>query len=376
MSASSRLDGFQRRHSWLGMPIAVFYKFFDDRGPHLAAIVTYYSFVSLFPLFLLFVTVLGFVLHGNDDLQRSIVDSALRDFPIIGGQIRQNVSALNGSGAGLAIGLLGTLYGGLGLTQAAQAVFNRIYAVPRNEQPNPFTSRLRSLLLLVLLGIGVLVTTGLSAMTSTANAFGHDLETWIRAASIAFSFALNVSLFLGAFQILTAHRLRVRDIALGGFLSALGWQILQTAGTYYLSTRLQHANEVYGNLAFVLALIAWIYLEALVVVFCAELNVVLQYRIWPRALLTPFTDDVDLTPADIRAYTSYARSERHKGFEQIEVSFDRRRADPPAVDAVATPDLSDHGSDPSELGHHTDAEVSPDAAAGLGGGRHRSEGVT
>jgi membrane protein len=44
--------------------------------------------------------------------------------------------------------------------------------------------------------------------------------------------------------------------------------------------------------------------------------------LWPRALLTPFTDDVDLTPADRRAYAGYARAERFKGFERIDVDFD------------------------------------------------------
>jgi hypothetical protein len=57
-------------------------------------------------------------------------------------------------------------------------------------------------------------------------------------------------------------------------------------------------------------------------VLAAEITVVSYRRLWPRALLTPFTDSVDLTPADERAYTAYAESERHKGFETVEVDFD------------------------------------------------------
>jgi hypothetical protein len=52
-----------------------------------------------------------------------------------------------------------------------------------------------------------------------------------------------------------------------------------------------------------------------------EVNVVLNRRLWPRALLTPFTDRVDLTDADKRAYTGYALAQRHKGFETVEVTF-------------------------------------------------------
>ncbi len=76
-----------------------------------------------------------------------------------------------------------------------------------------------------------------------------------------------------------------------------------------------------------MGLIAWIYLLAFVVVFAAETNVVRQRRLWPRALLTPFTDHVQLTPADKRAYSGYAESERHKGFEVVDVGFDRKKED-------------------------------------------------
>ena len=62
--------------------------------------------------------------------------------------------------------------------------------------------------------------------------------------------------------------------------------------------------------------------EAVAVILCAELNVVLRRKMWPRSLLTPFTDNVELTGADKRAYTSYAKAERAKGFEQIDVQYD------------------------------------------------------
>jgi hypothetical protein len=58
-----------------------------------------------------------------------------------------------------------------------------------------------------------------------------------------------------------------------------------------------------------------------------EVNVVLTRRLWPRALLTPFTDAVDLTDADRRAYASYALMNRHKGFETVAVTFDGRDGD-------------------------------------------------
>src|SRR6188472_4095818 len=103
------IDTYQRDHRWLGFPLAVAYKFGDDQGPYLAALIAYYGFLSLFPLLLLLVTVLGFVLQDNPHLQVELLDSALGQFPVIGAQLRDNVHSLKGSGAGLAVGILLTL---------------------------------------------------------------------------------------------------------------------------------------------------------------------------------------------------------------------------------------------------------------------------
>ena len=87
MQVTEWLDGYQRRHRWAGFPVAVVYKFFEDQGLYLAALITYYGFLSLFPLLLLLASLLGFVLQDNADLQQRILDSALSQFPIIGDQL-------------------------------------------------------------------------------------------------------------------------------------------------------------------------------------------------------------------------------------------------------------------------------------------------
>ncbi len=124
------VDAYQRTHRWLGFPLAVIYKFADDQGPYLAALITYYGFLSLFPLLLLLMTILAFVLDGDPHLQAKLIDSALVQFPVIGSQLSDNVHSLKGSGIGLAVGILGTLYGCLGAAGATQDAFNRAWAVP------------------------------------------------------------------------------------------------------------------------------------------------------------------------------------------------------------------------------------------------------
>ena len=318
-----RLDSFQRAHTWLGFPIATVYKFVDDQGKYLVAMITYYGFVSLFPLLLLFVTVLGFILEDDAQLQGQLVDSALAQFPIIGDQIQQNVGSIRGSGSGLAVGLLFTLYGGLGIAQAVQSAFNRVWAVPRNERPDPIRAWLRGLLLLLVIGGSVVATTAMSALSTSARAYGADIGAALRLGATTLSVVVNVLLMLAVFRVATARDVSTRDIAAGAVIAGLTWQALQLLGTYYVTNKLADATQVYGLFGIVLGLLAWIYLQALILVLCAEINVVWRRRLWPRALLTPVTDNVDLTTADEKAYASYASSEIHKGFEQVDVTFDQ-----------------------------------------------------
>ncbi|MDQ3947306.1 MAG: YihY/virulence factor BrkB family protein, partial [Actinomycetota bacterium] len=110
----AKMDGVQRRRSWLGFPLATAKKFGEDQAGNLAALISYYSFFSLFPLLLALVTILGFVLRDDAELQRKIVDSALVQFPVIGDQIRDNIGSLDGNWIALLIGLAGALWAGMG----------------------------------------------------------------------------------------------------------------------------------------------------------------------------------------------------------------------------------------------------------------------
>jgi membrane protein len=312
----------------------VLYKYGDDQGGYLAALMTYYGFVSLFPLLLLFVTILSFALQGNARLQQQVLDSALAHFPVIGDQIASNIHSFHGSVFGLVVGVLGSLYGGLGVVQAAQNALNQMWAVPRNARPNPIMARLRSLLLLLAGGVTVLATSVLSALSANVGAYGAG----VRAAAVVIGGALNVALFTAAFRVLTARPLTAREVAPGAVLAALVWQVLQWAGTLLLGHWLRGATATYGLFGIVLGLLTWIYLGAVTFVLCTELNVVRVERLWPRSLLTPFTDNVRLTAGDRRAYTSYAETERHKGFENVQVDFDEPAPQKLEPTADAAPD--------------------------------------
>jgi membrane protein len=314
----SRFDAYQRRRRWLGVPIAVVYKFVDDQGGYLAALITYYGFLSLFPLLLIFSTVLGFLLPGNPALQQQLIDSALGQFPIIGDQLGSTAQPLRGSGWGLTIGILVALYGGLGVAVAIQNAFNQVWGVPVHRRPDPVRARLRSLLLLGLLGLGVLLTTALSALVAVGERFGPGL----RIGAVVLAVITNAALFVLAFRTLTTRKVAIREVLPGSVLAAVAWQVLQSLGAIYVDYQLRGTSQVYGLFGIVLGLLAWIYVEAVVIVLAAELNAVLARRLWPRALLTMFAEDVDLTSADRRSYESYASAQQYREAESINVEFD------------------------------------------------------
>lgn len=350
MGVTHRLDAFQQRHGWAGFPLAVVYKFVEDQGPYLAALMTYYGFLSLFPLLLLLTSVLGFVLQGNPDLLGRVVDSTLRQFPVIGDQL-VDPQGLRGSALALVIGGLLALYGALGVAQAMQNAMNVAWAIPRHRRPNPLRVRLRSLLLVGVGGLAVMATTILSALGSSAGGFGVDLGPWSAVGATIAAFALNAAVFVLAFRICTSRAMPVGQLLPGAITAAVVWQLLQLFGAAYVGSVVKGATATYGVFALVLGLLAWIFLTASGIVLGAEINVVRAKRLYPRSLLTPFTDNVDLTAADRDVYTDSARAQQAKGFESVTVSFDddgqqasaRRRARD-ADEPVAHPGRRDEDS--------------------------------
>jgi membrane protein len=247
--------------------------------------------------------VLGFLLQANDHLEHQVLNSALRQFPIVGTQLGQP-HGLRGSTSAIVIGALAALYGALGLGQAAQNAICVSLAIPRNSRLNPVVSRLRSVLLLLVAGLTILVVAVLTALPSHSDV---TVTAVVLAVMVKFS---------------SSSRQNFRQVIPGALVVAILWQLLQAIGGVYVNHVVTRANSINSVFALVLGLVALIYLAATVAVLGLEINVVLANRLYPRALLTPFTDAVELTEADRRVYTMYAQAQRHKGFEQVRVDFD------------------------------------------------------
>ncbi|MDQ4148635.1 MAG: YihY/virulence factor BrkB family protein [Actinomycetota bacterium] len=310
-----RFDGYQQQHRWLAIPLAVAKKFSDDKAGYLAALVAYYAFFSLFPLLLVLVTALGFFLGRNSEFQQRVVNSVLTQFPIIGDQIRENIQSIRGSGVALAIGIAGTLLAGLAVIQALQHGMDEIWNVPVSERPNFLISKLRSLLMLLVLGGGAIGATLVSGIA--AGGSGGVWSIPLRFAGFIGSLALNFGLFMVAFRVLTVAPISWRDVWKGALFAAVAWALLQHLGSFYVSRQLRNAGQVYGFFAIVIGLLSWLYVGAQLTLLAAETNVVLARRLWPRSL----SKQGDVTHAETRALSGLAEQEQRHPRESIDVSF-------------------------------------------------------
>jgi YihY family inner membrane protein len=316
------VDGQQQRHAWIAFIFAIVKKYGDDRGPQLSALLTYYGFMSLFPLLLIFTTILGFI--GNDHIEHSVVGTTLAQFPVFGEQIGKDAAhPLTGSGVGLAIGLVLLLYGTLGLAQAAQHVMAQLWNVPGVVRPGFFPRLYRSLMFFSLLAAGMVASTAVNAVVT-----GHGHNVAVRVIALVVTAVINVGMYVAAFRVLTPKSIATRDLWPGAMFAGIVYTILLTVGTALVQHQLRHAQALYGQFAFVLGLMAWLFLVAQLTVYAAEFNVVRTRRLWPRSIVQP-----PLTDADQRVLGAIARQEERRPEQTVDVAFessDRHAAGDPA----------------------------------------------
>jgi inner membrane protein YhjD len=313
-----KLDRFQQRHRFAAFVFAVIKKFGDDRGGALAALVTYYGFLSLFPLLLVFFTIMSYVLPHYPATQHRLETSALSQFPVIGPQLLQNTNhPLHGSVLALVAGLIGLLWGALGVSQILQHTFQEVWNVPGKNRPGFVTRLLRSLSLFGLLGVGIVATTTVTSMGTALDwgPFGSVL------AAVP-AYVVNFGLFFLVFRILSPKDVGNRDLLPGVIFASVGWQVLQTIGVNLVSHQLRHASQVYGVFGLVLALVSFLYLAAQLTVYAAEINVVKARHLWPRSIVQP-----PLTGPDKQALREIAGREERRPEEEITVGFNPAKTD-------------------------------------------------
>lgn len=310
----ARLDTFQQRHHAAGFPYAVIKKYGDDEAGHQAALITYYGFLSLFPLLIVATSVIDLISRHDTHLRGKLLADINHYFPIVGTQLQSQVHSSSKTGLALAIGLVFTLYGARGIADIVRGALDHAWAIPRAKRSGFPKNVLKSFSLLLGAGLGLILTTTLASYAT--GALGHSLV--FRAIPIIINAGLLYLIFMYVFLIGTSRRFSRRKLRLGAITSVIGLLILQTVGGYLITHQLHNLSGVYGNFALVLAILFWIYLQAQVFAYAIEINVVQAYKLWPRSLTGK-----PLTVADQKAYRLYAEKEamRPRPEEEIDVRF-------------------------------------------------------
>ncbi|HEX4432443.1 MAG TPA: YhjD/YihY/BrkB family envelope integrity protein [Frankiaceae bacterium] len=317
------LDRWQRRHRTPGVAYGVVKKFSDDNANLLVVSLAWYGFTAIFPLLLAVVTLLGFV--GQKSLGSTVV-STLHKFPVVGDSFNPaSGQQLHGSTVGLIIGLVGLIYGAQGVTQTAQQAMATVWDVPQFARTG-FLPRLgRSLAGLFTIGGTFLINAPIATYVTRAG------ESYvIRIPVLVALLLVNSSLYWLSFKILTPRTVAGKALVPGAILGGVVFTALITVGTGLVTHQLKNASNTYGTFGSVIGIVAFLLLLAKLSIYAAELNPVLQRRLYPRAL--PMGE---ATEADKRVQSALVHEQRRTEDETIGVGFGPDAPQEAAADALS-----------------------------------------
>ena len=310
-------DRLQRKHGVLGFPYAVVKKYGDDEGGRQAALITYYGFLSIFPLLLLGVAVLSRVLADHPDLRQrlitAIVPRALRS------TVEHSLATLPSSTIPFVAGLIGLLLSGTGVVFSAYQTLNHVAAVRYRLRAGFLSRYVRVFVVLATLLAGALAT---GALTVVATALPGQPGLQRAAAWLGSALVVFAVLLLGA-KLLLARPALVRALWPGAIMGAAVVTVVLNAGAPLLAGLVAKAGPVYGSFATVAGMFALLYLVGQALVYAAEVAAVRYARLWPRAL------DVNRpTTADVRALTLLAREQERIPAARIQFRLVARGSPP------------------------------------------------
>jgi membrane protein len=312
VSTLGKVDRAQKRSKVTAVAVATFTKFREDQTTSLATMIAFWGFFSIFPLLLVLVTILGYVLPASD--KNNVLTHVAQLLPVIPAQ---SVKGLTGAWWALVLGLVTSLWSGLGAVRTLQTAFSSVWEIPIHERPGFIEQIRRGLGALVTIGVGLVLTTLISGFV-TSSSTGVHLGIAGRIAGYVISILLDVGLFVAAFRLLTDAEVSVRDVLPGAVFAGVVFFILQELSAFIISRHLHSAKSTYGTFATVITILWWFYLQAIVTLLGAQLNVVLKRRLYPRSLV-----DAPQTEADHRALQAYAAERTYQPEEEVRVHVEQ-----------------------------------------------------
>ena len=302
-----RIDLLQQSHPVTSVLFGVVKKYGDDGGNHLAALITYYGFLSLFPLLIVATASIQLIAQENEQIRSTLLNSITSYFPAIGQNLATSLQAPSKTGLAMAVGLLLALYGAKGVADALQNAIHTVWGTPRRKRAGFPLSMAKSLSIIFGGGAGLLVSAVL-----TGYATGSDFSFFTKVFIGTMGFLTLFSVFWGVFTFGSSARRRPIANIPGALISALGLLFLQSIGSYLIQNQLSRHSGLNAQFGVVLVLLFWIYLQAQVVLYALEYNTVRAHKLYPRAI-----DTDNPTEADERAYELYAARDNYQNPEDI-----------------------------------------------------------
>lgn len=253
------------RYAWLRVVDSSARNFGQDRMSTYAAAFAYYAFLSVFPLMLMGLAVLGFVYGGRPGLQAKAIDTVFANLPKFGTAFQEALNGVIANRVSLGVaGFIGLLWSGTGFTRALDGGFSVIW----DREPGRFwVRRLRGLaVILAILLVGILgfVVNGLIPRISSLTVLRLAIQ-------IVLALLLNWALFLAIYIIVPRRRVQLKEVMVGALVAAALWYATQSAVQYYVGT-LAKANQIYGILGAALSLLIWLYAGGFIIFYGGELN--------------------------------------------------------------------------------------------------------
>lgn len=257
------LERLSQRFAWLRTALAVNQRVSDVGGGPLSSSITLAGFLSLFPLILVGIAVLGFVSAGNSDFPQKVIDQ----LGLTGEAANQMLHAINEAEqsrrAATVVGFFGLLWAGLGVVGTLAQALNATWQV----KGRGWTGKLVDLAWLI--GAGLLFLASLAL---------GPVAAWLPGPAtiptVILGLALNVVVFLWLFRSLTNVAVGWTDHLPGAIAAAIGLEVLKAVGTFYVPRAVASASALYGSIGVVFAILAWLALFSRLVVYASAFNVV------------------------------------------------------------------------------------------------------
>jgi uncharacterized BrkB/YihY/UPF0761 family membrane protein len=285
---TATVDRIQRDRPWLSFPIGVGKRFSEHNGGRLSAAVAFYSFFSLFPLLLVFVSVIELLLESRPSLRAELLDSAIGRLPLVGTRIEAPAGTVDGSLGPAIIGVAVSLWAGLGATAALSNAFSTVWDLRPAQRPNFLVARLQGLAALVSIALLFAAST---LVGNASSILGGNVLTTIT--GLALNLVVNVAGLLLVLFFLTRNTDPWRVHVPGAIVGGIGTFGLQQLGGFVARRYVENSSDTYGTVAVVIGLLVWLHLMSRVIVLAAETNAVAARRLYPRSLDASVVSDAD-----------------------------------------------------------------------------------